>query len=100
MGGGGPVLATDPELVRKIFEVNAIGPVLLMQAVVPHMPRGGRVVNIGSIAAALGIDGIALYAATKQAMSTLSFAMAKEVSVDLHYSNYQLPSLLTRYTMS
>lgn len=75
------MLATDHDTLRKMFEVNAIGPVLLMQAVVPHMPRGGRIVNIGSVASDLGIDGLSLYGASKKVLSTLSFGMAKEVSV-------------------
>lgn len=74
------MLSTTPEEVVKFFHINAIGPIILMQAVVPHMPRGGRIINIGTVASGLGVSMLPLYAASKQVMATLGFAMAQEVS--------------------
>lgn len=78
-GAGGPVLHTDSDTIERVFRINAIGPIYLMQAVVPHMPRGGRIINIGTVASKTGTSMIPLYAASKAAMATLSFAMAEEV---------------------
>jgi NAD(P)-dependent dehydrogenase (short-subunit alcohol dehydrogenase family) len=53
----------------------------MMQAVVPVMPRGGRIVNIGSIASKMGMAPITLYSASKAAMDTLAYATAMEVCI-------------------
>lgn len=79
-GSGGPILGVSQEELTKSFEVNVFGPIYLMQTVTPHMPRGGRIINIGTIASKLGIGGIPLYAASKAAMDTLTHCMAQEAS--------------------
>lgn len=79
-GGFGLVLTSSQETIKKMFDVNAVEPIYLMQVVVPSMPHGGRIINIGTVASRLGITGLPLYAASKQAMATLSFAMAQEVT--------------------
>lgn len=69
------------EAVEKTFAVNVYGPLLLIQNVVPVMPRGGRIINIGSIASKLGTPESPIYGASKAAMDALAFAVAKEVRV-------------------
>ena len=34
---------------RRVLDVNLIGPFLGIQAVVPHMPRGGSIINVSSL---------------------------------------------------
>jgi NAD(P)-dependent dehydrogenase (short-subunit alcohol dehydrogenase family) len=46
------------ESIERTFAVNVIGPILLIQTVVPVMPRGGRIINIGSIASKLGVAAV------------------------------------------
>jgi len=75
----GPALAVTPDDVTQNFSVNVFGPLYLIQATVPHMPRGGRIINIGTISSKMGIDGMPLYSASKAAMDALAFAMAKEL---------------------
>ena len=75
----GSPLDSTPEDVARVFEVNVYGPLFLMQAVVPHMPRGGRIVNVGSVASKLGMAGMGVYGVTKAAMDSLTFVLAKEV---------------------
>ena len=70
--------ATKEELER-VFGVNVFGPVYMMQAVVPVMPRGGRIINIGSIASKLGMSVIPLYGAAKAAQDQLAYTAAMEV---------------------
>lgn len=43
------------------------------------MPRGGRVINIGSEASRLGMAPIAIYGAAKAAQDALTYSMAMEV---------------------
>ncbi|KAH7118545.1 hypothetical protein B0J13DRAFT_589991 [Dactylonectria estremocensis] len=74
----GDTLKHTPEDIAKIFNINVNGPVYTAQAVIPHMPNGGRVINISSTAAKLGLDELPLYGASKAALDSLTFSWAKE----------------------
>lgn len=67
------------ESVNETFAVNVFGPLYLIQAAEPFMSRGGRIINIGSVATKLGIEGMGLYCASKAAIEALTFVMAREV---------------------
>ena len=71
---------TAPDL-RRIMDVNLIGPVLGIQAVVPAMEArgGGAVVNISSLAAHGGFWGHGAYGSTKWALRGLSRTAAVEL---------------------
>jgi NAD(P)-dependent dehydrogenase (short-subunit alcohol dehydrogenase family) len=43
------------------------------------MPRGGRIINTGSVASRLGITPAALYGAAKAAVDSMTFAIAMEL---------------------
>ena len=68
--------------VRRVFEVNLIGPFVCAKAVVPGMiARGsGRIVNVASIAGKEGNPTLAPYSASKAALINLTKAMAKELA--------------------
>jgi NAD(P)-dependent dehydrogenase (short-subunit alcohol dehydrogenase family) len=78
-GHFGSVLTAPLEDIVNVFNVDVFGPVRLMQAVVSHMPKGGRIINIGSIASKLGLAGLPVYGAAKAAMDALTFSMSQEV---------------------
>ena len=42
------------EQIDDMFNANVFGTIFVTQAVVPHMPSGGRIINITSIAAKIG----------------------------------------------
>ncbi|KAK6543235.1 hypothetical protein TWF694_000003 [Orbilia ellipsospora] len=67
-----------PEIVRREFEINVFGPLYLVQQAVPHMPQGGRIINIGSVASKLGMDMAGIYGAAKAAQDSLTYALAME----------------------
>ncbi|KAF7557916.1 hypothetical protein G7Z17_g238 [Cylindrodendrum hubeiense] len=73
-----PTLDYTPEDITKTFDVNVKGPIYMAQAVVPHMPHGGRIINISSTAAKLGLDDLPLYGASKAALDSLTFSWSKE----------------------
>jgi NADP-dependent 3-hydroxy acid dehydrogenase YdfG len=52
---------------QSIIELNVYGPLLAMQAVIPHMRQqgGGSIVNISSNVSKMAIPTIGAYAATK-----------------------------------
>lgn len=77
---GKPMGVSCPMLTA--FGVNVYGTIFLVQAAVPHMPRGGRIINISSVASKLGLDFLSIYGASKAALDSLSYAWAKEVSDD------------------
>ncbi|KIW97532.1 uncharacterized protein Z519_01116 [Cladophialophora bantiana CBS 173.52] len=80
--GGGPIVpvmqATKDE-VEKTFAINVFASLYMTQAVIYVMPRGGRIINIGSIASKMGMAPLPLYSASKAALDTLSYAMAMEL---------------------
>ncbi|MET0254258.1 MAG: glucose 1-dehydrogenase [Luteibacter sp.] len=74
------------ERMRRIFAVNAIGPILCAQQAVKRMShrhggRGGAVVNVSSASARLGSPNEYVdYAASKGALETFTIGFAKEVA--------------------
>jgi 3-oxoacyl-[acyl-carrier protein] reductase len=68
----------DPESWSRVFDVNVRGTWLMCNAVLPHMPRGGAIVNIGSRAGLVGgTTSGASYAASKAAVICFTKSMAK-----------------------
>lgn len=72
-------LSATRESLDTIFSSIVYAPIFLVQAVVPHMPRGSRVINIGSIASKLGMAPVATYGAAKAALDALTYSMAMEL---------------------
>jgi NAD(P)-dependent dehydrogenase (short-subunit alcohol dehydrogenase family) len=70
-----------PEVVESVMAINYFSPIRLTLALLPGLiARGGRIVNIGSIAARLGPPGEAAYAATKAAITAWSESMAVDLA--------------------
>ena len=68
----------DPEAWSRVFDVNVRGTWLMCNAVIPHMPRGGSIVNIGSRAGLVGgTTSGASYAASKAAVICFTKSVAK-----------------------
>ncbi|KAK7757171.1 hypothetical protein SLS62_000720 [Diatrype stigma] len=74
----GGTLDHKPENVQSVLDTNIKGPIFVSQATVPHMPPGGRIINISSTASKLGLDDLPIYGATKAALDSLTFSWAKE----------------------
>ncbi|MCU0718072.1 MAG: SDR family oxidoreductase [Pirellula sp.] len=76
------VLATMHEKdILETINVNITGTILLTRAVVRHMlrKRGGSIVNVSSIIASTGYNGLSVYAATKAAMLGFTRSLAREL---------------------
>jgi len=72
-------LATLEE-VRRVFEVNTIGPLRLIQRCLPQLRRGaGRVVNMSSVNGALALPTVGAYSASKFALEAISDALRVEL---------------------
>lgn len=73
-------MEVTPEEIDATFATSVRGPILLMQATVPYMPRFGRIINISSVASKpITVEGVALYGGGKAAMDQITFAVAAEV---------------------
>ncbi|KAI1298856.1 hypothetical protein F5Y03DRAFT_367237 [Xylaria venustula] len=74
------IAAVDEGAWDAVFHPNVRGPFLLAQAALPYMKRGGRIINIGSIAAKVGLGLLIVYGASKAALATMSASMAQELA--------------------
>ncbi len=81
-GQMGPVELISPADVRRQLEVNVVGPVTLIRALVPVMRDcgGGRIVNISSIAGRIAFPFGGVYSASKFALEALSDSLRMELA--------------------
>ena len=80
LGLSGRVAELRVEDLRYLFEVNLLGPLRCVQASLPHMTRGGRIVNVSSVLGNRAIPKVGGYCATKFALNALSDALRVEIA--------------------
>jgi 3-oxoacyl-[acyl-carrier protein] reductase len=82
VGPNTPLLETQDEQWRTVFDVNVTGTVRTMRAFVPGMvERGwGRVVNLASMAGKDGNPNLSVYSASKAAVIGLTKSAGKELA--------------------
>ncbi|MEL0554598.1 MULTISPECIES: SDR family NAD(P)-dependent oxidoreductase [Enterobacteriaceae] len=77
---GGPLESLSLEDIDALINVNIRGVVVATQAALPHLPDGGRIINIGScLANRVASPGIAVYAMTKSALNSLTRGLARDL---------------------
>jgi NAD(P)-dependent dehydrogenase (short-subunit alcohol dehydrogenase family) len=80
LGLSGRVAELRAEDLRFVFEVNTVGPLNAIQAALPHMGRGGRIINVSSVVGKRAIPKVGGYCASKFALNALSDALRVEVA--------------------
>ncbi|KAI9732443.1 MAG: hypothetical protein M1834_001651 [Cirrosporium novae-zelandiae] len=71
--------AITPDTFHRSFDTNLLAPMLLVQSVMPHVRRGGRIINISSrLARVPSPGGTYLYAASKAALENFTRTLATE----------------------
>lgn len=75
----GGIADTDPQTFDLLYALNVRAPFFLMQAVMPHMPRGGAIVNICSMLAYGGPPFLLAYSSSKAALVALTKGTANAV---------------------
>jgi short-subunit dehydrogenase len=92
----GTVAEMQVDDFRAIFDLNVLGVLYAMQAVVPVMRRGGGgvIINISSMVSKLHIPGLAAYASTKAALNVLT----ETARVELAPENIRVITVYPRVT--
>ncbi|MFL6634297.1 MAG: glucose 1-dehydrogenase [Massilia sp.] len=67
------------ELYRRQFDINVLGPLLLIRAAAPHLGQGASIINIGSNVTRVLPPGSAVYTATKGAIDAITGVLAREL---------------------
>ncbi|KIY51599.1 NAD(P)-binding protein [Fistulina hepatica ATCC 64428] len=71
----------------QMYDVNVRAPMLMAQAVLPHLGRRSRIINLSSIAGRLGFARNTLYCSSKAALEGLTRALAGELGEQGHTVN-------------
>jgi 2-dehydro-3-deoxy-L-rhamnonate dehydrogenase (NAD+) len=81
-GGNATTWELDPDVWRRVIEVNLVAPYLVCRAVVPKMIAGkyGRIVNIASVAGKEGNPNASHYSASKAGLIALTKSLGKELA--------------------
>ncbi|QMV17823.1 glucose 1-dehydrogenase [Granulicella sp. 5B5] len=74
-----PLEAVTPEHFHKQFDVNVLGLLLVTQAAVKHLPKGGSIINIGSLVSRVTPPASAVYSATKGAVDVITGVLSLEL---------------------
>lgn len=71
-----------PDDFHKTYDVNVLGPLLLVQAAVPYLPtdRSGRIINLSSVSSSMGFVGQSVYGGSKAALEAMTRTWARELS--------------------
>jgi NAD(P)-dependent dehydrogenase (short-subunit alcohol dehydrogenase family) len=74
---------TDVADVRRVLDVNFVGPFLMLQAAAQAMRgRGGSIVNVGSRLATIGVKTMSVYGAAKGALTSFTRGAAIDLAPD------------------
>jgi len=74
---------TPLDKMQEMFETNVFGIYYVSQQIIPNMKKleRGHIINIASIAATNGIEGMSAYCGTKYALRGISLSMMKELRI-------------------
>ncbi|KAJ6442501.1 gluconate 5-dehydrogenase [Purpureocillium lavendulum] len=86
-----PLEELRPSDFNDVYNVNILGPILLMQQVKPRLRQPGRIINIGSVGARSGFKNLSLYCSSKAALEGLTRCWAAELGADGHSVNVVNP---------
>jgi 3-oxoacyl-[acyl-carrier protein] reductase len=85
----------DEEVFQRIMGVNALSMFQMVRACLPHLKAAhGAVVNVSSVAGALGIGSSVPYVASKGAVNSLTLHFARQLAPEIRV-NAVCPALIT-----
>jgi 3-oxoacyl-[acyl-carrier protein] reductase len=74
-----PISEITPDDFDRLITTNTKFPTFAIQAAIPLMPDGGRIINVSSINTAVPAPGGALYSASKGALEQITKVVAREL---------------------
>lgn len=75
-----PIEQASVAEIDNLWAIHARAPVVTMQAALPHLKPGSRIINIGSnLAERVAFPGITLYSMTKSALLSLTRGLARDL---------------------
>lgn len=87
--------ALDADTFQRIVGVNVVGAFQMIRAAVPHLKAAnGAIVNVSSIAGALGIGSSVPYVASKGAVNSMTLHLARALAPEIRV-NAVCPGLIT-----
>lgn len=88
--------ALDAQTFQHILGVNTVGAFQMVRACAPHLRAGGEgaIVNVSSIAGALGIGSSVPYIASKGAVNAMTLYLARALAPEIRV-NAVCPGLIT-----
>lgn len=83
-GYDAPIETTDVEILRRIFNLDVVGPLVAMQHVIPILRKqgGGTIVNVSSGTALMHLLNMGGYSALKRALADISLTAREELKKD------------------
>ena len=84
---------SDPNLWKKVIDVNLVGSFNCIRAVLPIMrsQKFGRIINFSSVVASKGTPGVSAYAASKSALWGMTKSLAQEnASLNITINNINM----------
>jgi NAD(P)-dependent dehydrogenase (short-subunit alcohol dehydrogenase family) len=92
-GGNGLTWELDPDVWRRVLDVNLVGCFLTCRAVIPHMLTNlyGRIVNVASIAGKEGNPTASHYSASKAGLIGFTKSLGKELATKNILANCVTP---------
>lgn len=77
-----------------VLQTNLSGPLYCVRAALPHMPKGGSIVNVGAVVGFRGFPGDSPYGASKAGLAGLTMVLAVELARDDIRVNLVVPGLV------
>lgn len=89
----GTIEDTTEAVFDEVFAIDAKAPFFVLQAALPLMPDGGRVINISSQTSLIAFPNIAAYSMAKAALDLLTVVAAKHLAPRNITVNAVLPGI-------
>ena len=78
-GQFGAIELLTEEEIKKQFDVNVFGTLWCVQAALPYMQKGSKIINISSASAFFALPFRSIYSASKAAVNMLSYGLKMEL---------------------
>lgn len=80
VGVSGMVADLDLGEYQRLMDVNVRGPLVFAQAAIPYLPKGGRIISIGSgLGDRVPFPGVTAYAMSKSALLSFTRGLSREL---------------------